>query len=80
MKKYSLLYSILFSLLFSGCYFTFNAAMCDQIAQDPNAQIPQECRDYNEEDAEKAFNKTKNQTTSEDEDIIKFQKEEDKDK
>jgi hypothetical protein len=54
--------------------------MCDQIAQDPNAQIPQECRDYNEEEAEKAFNKTKNQTTSEDEDIIKFQKEEDKDK
>ena len=75
--KYSLLYSILFSLTFSGCYFTFNGAMCDNIASDPNAQIPQECRDYNEAAADKAFNQTKNKTTSEDEDIIKFQKEED---
>ena len=75
--KYSLLYSILFSLTFSGCYFTFNAAMCENIAMDPNGNIPQECRDYNEKEAEKAFNQTKNKTTSEDEDIIKFQQEED---
>jgi len=75
--KYSLLYSILFSLTFSGCYFTFNSAMCDNIAMDPNGNIPQECRDYNEKEAEKAFNQTKNKTTSEDEDIIKFQQEED---
>jgi hypothetical protein len=74
--KYSLLYSILFSLTFSGCYFTFNAAMCDEIASDPNAQMPQECRDYNEKEAEKAFNKTKNNKTSQDEDVIKFQQEE----
>jgi len=74
--KYSLLYSILFSLTFSGCYFTFNAAMCDKIASDPNAQIPQECRDYNEEEADKAFNQTKHKSTSEDADIIKFQQEE----
>ncbi len=74
--KYSLLYSILFSLMFSGCYFTFNAAMCDKIASDPNAQMPQECRDYNEKEAEKAFNKTKNNKTSQDEDVIKFQQEE----
>ena len=76
--KYSLLYSILFSLTFSGCYFTFNATMCDQIASDPNAQIPQECRNYNEEEADKAFYQTKHETTSEDEDVIKFQQEEDK--
>jgi len=75
--KYSLLYSILFSLTFSGCYFTFNAAMCEQIAQDPNAQIPTECRNYNEEEANKAFHQTKHKTTSEDEDVIKFQQEED---
>ena len=75
--KYSLLYSILFSLTFSGCYFTFNAAMCDNIAMDPNGNnIPQECRNYNEEEADKAFHQTKHKSTSEDEDIIKFQQEE----
>ena len=54
MKKYL---SIPLLLLFSGCsYFSVNAANCDQIIlNDPNAQnIPQECRDYNEKEAEKA--------------------------
>ncbi len=75
MKKYSLLYSILFSLVFSGCYFTFNAPMCDQIASDPNSQIPSECRNYNEEEADKAFNQTKHQTQSEDEEVLEYHKE-----
>ncbi|KIM06560.1 MAG: hypothetical protein KU29_08480 [Sulfurovum sp. FS06-10] len=44
--------------MLGGCsYFTFNAAICDQIASDPHATIPKECRNYNEKDAEKAFNK-----------------------
>ncbi len=50
-------YLILFSvLLFSGCsHFRVNASMCDQIRRDPNAMnIPAECRNYSEEDAEKA--------------------------
>jgi hypothetical protein len=51
--------------------------MCDNIAMDPNGNnIPQECRNYNEKEADKAFHQTKNKTTSEDEDIIKFQQEE----
>jgi hypothetical protein len=37
---------------------TVNATMCDQIMHDPShPQIPQECRDYSEKEAEKAFNK-----------------------
>jgi urea transporter len=40
--------------VFSGCYFTINGTMCDQIRTDPNAVVPQECRTYNEKDAEKA--------------------------
>jgi len=37
---------------------TVNASMCDQIMNDPShPQIPQECRDYNEKEADKAFNK-----------------------
>jgi hypothetical protein len=67
---------ILTVLLFSGCsHFTFNAPMCDQLASDPHATIPAECRNYNEKEAEKAFNKTKDSKQSVDEDIIKFQKE-----
>ena len=50
--------AILPALLLSGCsYFTFNAAMCDQIASEPGATVPQECRDYDEKKADKAFNK-----------------------
>jgi hypothetical protein len=48
-----------FALLFSACaQIDVNATMCDQIASDPSApQIPQECRDYSEKEAQKAFDK-----------------------
>lgn len=70
-------YILLSSLLFSGCsYFEFNFAMCDQIANDPNAVMPKECRNYNEKEAEKAFNKTKVKNSSEVEDALKVIKEE----
>jgi hypothetical protein len=41
--------------LFVGCSnVTFNAQMCDKIASDPKATIPQECIPYIEEEAAKA--------------------------
>jgi|FLOH01.1.fsa_nt_gi hypothetical protein len=59
---------------FSGCTnFTISASMCDQIAKDPQATMPQECRNYNEKEAEKAFNKTKKKQSPED--IIEYNKE-----
>jgi len=49
-------------LVMSGCsHVRINASMCDQIAQDPNAQIPQECRDYSKKEADKAFDKVVNE-------------------
>jgi len=54
MKKY-LLFPTLF--LLTGCsHFSVNASNCeDLLRNDPNMQnIPQECRDYNAEDANKA--------------------------
>jgi hypothetical protein len=77
MKIYTLLYSILFSVLFTACsHFTFNAAMCDQIASEPNSVMPSECRNYNEEEAQKAFDNTKNETSKqEDERILEYHKE-----
>jgi len=46
-------------LVMSACSgVTVNATMCDQIMNDPtHPQIPQECRDYSEKEAQKAFNK-----------------------
>lgn len=44
-------------LLFAGCsHFSVNAANCEEIIRnDPNMQnIPQECRDYREEEADKS--------------------------
>ena len=78
MKKNILLYTLLYSLFLSGCsHFTFNASMCDQIASDPNAVMPNECRNYDEEEADKAFHQTKDEQESQDVEIIKFQQEED---
>ena len=66
-----LLHVSLFTLpfLLSGCYFTVNGTMCDQIRTDPNAVVPQECRDYNEKDADKASHVNHEINGS---DIIKF--------
>jgi hypothetical protein len=62
--------------LLSGCAnFEFNTSMCDQIGSDPHANVPQECRNYNEDEAKKAFNNTKHKKDSNDEEIIKFQQE-----
>ncbi len=44
-------------LLMTGCsYFSVSATNCDDIMRnDPNTQnIPRECRDYKEEDADKS--------------------------
>ncbi len=61
---------ILIALSFSGCsYFTFNAAMCDQIASNPNTGMPEECRNYNEKEADKAFHKVKNENKVSTQDI-----------
>ena len=62
-------------LILGGCSnITFNAAMCDKIASDPQAVMPEECRNYNEEEAQKAFDKTKHKVESK-EDIVEFHKE-----
>jgi len=63
----------------SGCSnFTINGTMCDQIASDPNTQnIPQECRKYNEKEAEKAFFKNKKKKPDVD-DVIEFQNDKEK--
>ena len=61
--------------ILSGCSnFTFNKQMCNKIASEPNAIIPQECMQYNEDDAKKAFDNTKNKQESSNEDIIEFNK------
>jgi hypothetical protein len=72
MYKYYFLALLIFM---SGCSnITFNATMCNEIASDPQAIMPDECRIYNEEEAEKAFNKTQEKVESK-ENIIEFNKE-----
>jgi hypothetical protein len=66
------MYKILIALMlvFSGCsYFTINATMCEQIASDPHATVPNECIDYNEKDAQKAFDKVVDDKKTSDKDI-----------
>ena len=55
--------------VFSGCSFTVNGSMCDQIRTDPNSVVPQECRNYNEKDADKASHIDHDNNTT---DIIKL--------
>jgi len=69
-------YGLIIALSFSGCsYFTVNGAMCEQIASEPNAVVPDECRDYSEKEADKAFNKVIEDKKVADKDI-KFDKDE----
>lgn len=44
-------------LIFSGCsHFTITGTMCDNI-KTQGGEMPQECREYEEEKADKAFHK-----------------------
>lgn len=75
MYKYILALGFVFTILFSGCsYFKINWAMCDKIAHDPDRIMLQECRNYNEEEAKKAFDQTKHKSSSSEEDKLEFKK------
>jgi len=68
-------YILVASLVFSGCsYFEFNATMCDKIASE-HGDMPKECRNYSEEEAQKAFDKTKTKTSVSEKEDLKFNKE-----
>lgn len=71
--------TIIVALFLSGCAnFTLNSTMCDNvgIGSDRNLQgIPEECRDYDEKEADKAFHKIRDDKKISDKDI-KFDKEE----
>ena len=68
--------AIILITLSSSYAFSFNATMCDKIANEPNQMMPEECRNYSEKEAQKAFNKTKKKHESK-KDIIKFSKDAD---
>ena len=71
---YKILLILTTVLMFSGCsYFTFNATMCDNINSDPHNMHSEECRIYREEEAQKAFDNTKDKQ-SRDSEIIEFNK------
>jgi len=66
---------IVIVLSISGCsHYKFNATMCDQIASDPHATVPQECRAYSEDEADKAFHNTKH-TFKDSNDTVEFRPE-----
>ena len=71
---------LLAAFTLSGCSnITINAAMCDQIASDPQATMPEECRNYNKDEAQKAFENTKHNRIITDDDI-KFTKDDKEEK
>ena len=75
------LYLIPLVLLLTSCsHFTFNATMCDEIASDPHATMPEECRNYNEDEAKKAFDNTKHDRKESKDDIVEFNKDDKEDK
>jgi len=68
-------YTLFSALLFSGCsYFEFNFAMCDNIGSEQNPQVIEKCRNYNEEEAKKAFDNTKHKSSTKQEDALEFKK------
>ncbi|MCW8896306.1 MAG: hypothetical protein OQK48_07300 [Sulfurimonas sp.] len=74
MQRYILIFSFLFTLLLSGCsYFTVSAAMCGKIASE-QGEMPEECRNYSEKEAQKAFDKTKTKTSTPTKEDLEFGK------
>lgn len=62
------------AFLFGGCsYFEFNFAMCEHIGPNDDPHMIEQCRNYNEEEAKKAFDKTKTKTSIP-EDSLEFKK------
>ncbi len=69
-------YSLVLGLLFSGCtYFEFNFAMCENVGPNSDPSMIEQCRNYNDEEATKAFNKTKVKAKNQ-EDVVEYKKEE----
>lgn len=67
-------YILVVGLLFSGCsHFEFNVSMCENIGPNDDPQVIEQCRNYNEEEAQKAFDKTKVKSSTA-EDAIEFKK------
>lgn len=60
-----------------GSSISFNSTMCDKVAMDPHQMVPEDCKNYSEKEATKAFNKTKKQKEKSRKDIIKFSKDAD---
>ena len=70
-------YLVVAVLVFNGCSnIEFNVAMCEKIASEPGATVPQECRNYSEEEAQKAFDKVNNEKAESKEDIVEFNRDE----
>lgn len=75
MYRHILISGFLLTLFFSGCsYFTISAAMCGKIASE-QGEMPEQCRNYSEEEAREAFEKTKTKTSTTDKEDLKFDKE-----
>jgi len=68
---YKILAAFFILLSMSACSnIAINATMCDQIASDPShPPMPQECRDYSEKEADKAFNKVVDEKKVSDKDL-----------
>jgi len=72
---YKILIATLPLLTLAACSnFKVTPAMCDQIRSE-HGEIPQECRAYSQEAADKAFDKVKEDKKISNKDIIEFHKE-----
>jgi len=62
---------LLMVVTLSGCSnFKITASMCDNLQREPgNTEIPKECRDYDEDEATKAFEKVVDKKKVSDKDI-----------
>ncbi|MDX9813733.1 MAG: hypothetical protein WC144_03915 [Sulfurimonas sp.] len=68
MLKYILIAVV---LVLSGCHrYEIHAPMCDDITPKSDPALIRKCRNYNEEEATKAFNKTKPSRDIDDIDIM----------
>lgn len=66
-------YILIIGLLFNGCsYIEFNAVICEKIASQ-HGDMPKECKNYSEKEAQEAFD-NKEKTSDTQKEDLKFDK------
>jgi hypothetical protein len=74
---YKLILTAIAVFIFSGCSSKteYTPVICEELQQDPTQILPKECKVYSEKEAQKSYDKIKDEKKISDNDVIEYKKE-----